>query len=74
LIDIRTRTGLIVKRGSQYLVGRILFSRELRWSDSPYDAWFTRDEKIAEKIRQAVGGELCLFNPVAGQIREVEHG
>ena len=53
-----------------YLVGTILYSTDLRWSDSCWDAWRTRDREAARRVAQRVGGELMLFNPVAGQIRE----
>ena len=70
-MDIRQVTALIVQRGSQYLVGTILYSTDLRWSDSPWDAWSTRDREKADRVARRVGGELMLFNPVAGQLREV---
>ena len=69
-MDIRRMTGLIIQRGTQYLVGTIIYSTDLRWSDSPWDAWRTRDREKARRVAQRVGGELMLFNPVAGQIRE----
>jgi hypothetical protein len=53
-----------------FLVGRIIFSHELRWSKSPWDAWITRDRSAAQRVARNVGGDLILFNPVAGQIRE----
>lgn len=54
-----------------FLVGRQLMSREFRWSDSPWDAWKTRNRTIADAVAFHVGGDLMLFNPVAGQLREV---
>lgn len=68
--DIRLKTGLIIKRGPVFLVGRIMGTSELKWSDSPWDAWRTRDRDEAEAVARATGGDLWLFNPVAGQIRE----
>ena len=70
--DIRTKTGLIIMRGSEYLVGTILYSTDLRWSRSPYDAWFTRDREKARMVARKVGGEIALFNPVAGQLKSLE--
>ena len=70
-MDIRKLTGLIVQREKRFLVGTILYSTDLRWSDSPWDAWITRDRAKANRVAQRVGGELVLFNPVAGQLREV---
>lgn len=69
-MDIRTKTCLVIKRGPDFLVGTILDSTELRWSRSAWDAWSTRDRAKAEKVARATGGDLWLFNPVAGQLRE----
>ena len=65
--EIRKKTVLIISRGCEYLVGTILFSTDLRWSRSPYDAWFTRDREKAQKVARKVGGDVILFNPCAGQ-------
>jgi len=70
-VDIRKCTVLIVKRGAQFLVGRIPYSLEFRWSGSPYDAWSTRVREQAEAVARRVGGDLWLFNPVNGQLREI---
>lgn len=67
---LRQATVLIVKRGAEYLVGRIPYSMEFRWSTSPYDAWGTRDREKAEAVAGKLGGDLWLWNPVAGQLRE----
>ena len=69
-MDIRLKTRLIIKRGPEFLVGRILYSTEYRWSESPWAAWWTRDREKAERIARRTGGEIWLFNPVAGQLRE----
>jgi hypothetical protein len=69
-MEIRKKTGLIIRRGSEYLVGTILFSTDLRWSVSPWDAWITRDRNAAERVSAKVGGEIFLFNPVAGQLKQ----
>ena len=69
-MDIRLSTVLIIKRGSQFLVGRIPYSLEYRWSNSPYDAWRTRERDSARTVARCVGGDLWLFNPVVGQLRE----
>lgn len=68
-MNIRKKTVLIIQRESEYLVGRIIGSMDLRWSRSPYDAWSTRSREDAEKVAGLVGGKLMLFNPVAKQIR-----
>ena len=70
-MNIRKCTVLIIKRGSMFLVGRIPYSLEFRWSSSPYDAWKTRERDKAEKVARVIGGDLWLFNPVVGQLREI---
>ena len=70
-MNIRTKTQVIIKRGTEFLVGTILYSTDLRWSGSPWDAWGTRDMEKAEKVARRTGGDLWLFNPIAGQLREV---
>ena len=69
-MNIKEKTVLIVKKGNEFLVGKVCFSNELRWSISPWDAWMTRKRKEAEAVAGKVGGKLMLFNPVAKQIRE----
>ena len=69
-MNIREETGIILKRGAEFLVGRVVFSRELKWSTSAWDAWRTRDREAAERVARALGADLWLFNPVAGQLRE----
>ena len=73
-MNIREQTRLIIKRGPEYLVGRVLGSAELRWSISAWDTWGTRSRESAERVARVTGGDLWLFNPVAGQLREVQHG
>lgn len=69
-MDIREKTGIIIRRGCDYLVGRVVFSRDLKWSQSPWDAWITRSAEEAERVCRWIGGEMMLFNPIVGQIRE----
>ena len=71
-MNIRLCTVLIIKRGAEYLVGRIPYSLEFRWSTSPYDAWGTRNREQAAAVAGLLGGDLWLFNPIVGQIREVK--
>lgn len=68
-MDIRERTRLIIRRGQDFLVGRILYSTEYRWSSSAWDAWGTRKWERAEEMAQRTGGDIWLFNPVAAQLR-----
>ena len=69
---IRQATVLIVRRGTEFLVGRIPYSLEFRWSSSPYDAWGTREKDKAQKVARLLGGDIWLFNPVVGQLREAQ--
>jgi hypothetical protein len=72
MADIRSATRLIIKRDGKFLVGASgLF---LRWSESPYDAWHTRNRTAAFNVAWKVRGLPYLFNPVAGQIREYRGG
>ena len=73
-MDIREKTVLIIGNGHEYLVGRQLGTGNLVWSISPWDAWFTRRPKDAKRVRDVIGGDLFLFNPVAGQIRRYREG
>lgn len=67
--DIREKTCLIIRKNGEYLVGKILWSTDLRWSYSPHDAWRTRNREKAETIARATGGIVMLFNPVVNQLR-----
>ena len=69
--DVRRKTRIIIRRGVEYLVGTILYSTDLRWSRSPYGAWGTRNMEQAEKLEKVVGGDLWLFNPIVGQLKEL---
>lgn len=70
-MDIRLKTGIIIEKDGEYLVGTILFSTDLRWSASPWDAWITRKRDNALRVAERVGGTRMLFNPVAGQLRKM---
>ena len=71
-MDIRGETALIIRKDGEFLVGKIVFSNELRWSRSPWDAWKTRIRANARSIAEKTGGEIMLFNPVTGQLREAK--
>ena len=68
---IRRATCLIIRKDGEYLVGTILYSTDLRWSRSPYDAWSTRERADAELVAGLVGGEMVLFNPVVNQMKVI---
>lgn len=68
--EIRRRTVYVIRKDGEYLVGTILYSTDLRWSASPYDAWGTRSRVKAERVASVTGGELWLFNPITGRKRK----
>lgn len=70
-MNIRKETCIIIRRNGEYLVGREYGSRILRWSNSRYDAWRTRDREKAEEIARKTGGVMVLFNPIANQMRVI---
>lgn len=70
--DYKKKTGLIIRKDGQYLVGTILYSTDLRWSWSPYDAWITRSWKKARMVARKVGGKIVMFNPAIRQMKELE--
>ena len=72
MMDIRSKTGIIIEKDGEYLVGTILSSTDLRWSKSPWDAWITRQRENALKVAEKVRGNRVLFNPVAGQMKLLE--
>ena len=69
-MEIREATRLVIKRGNEYLVGMIVGGPDLRWSLSAYDAWWTRNPEEAQMVAKKTGGDVWLFNPVAGHLRE----
>ena len=71
-MNVRECTVVIIKRGAEFLVGRIPYSMELRWSRSPYDAWRTRKKETAQAVANVFGGDMWLFNPIVGQLKELE--
>ena len=68
-MNVRAKTGIIIQKDGEYLVGAILGLSCLRWSRSPYAAWITRRREDAEKVAKAVGGTRMLFNPIVGQLK-----
>lgn len=65
--NIRKATCLIIERDGEFLVGTSALG--LRWSNSPYDAWSTRDKMKAFRVSWVVRGRLFLFNPIVGQLK-----
>lgn len=71
-MDIRTKTCIIIRKNGEYLVGTIMYSKDLRWSISQYDAWRTRRKEDAERVARKVGGEMVLFNPIVNQMKVIK--
>ena len=69
MCDVREQTCLIIRKNGEYLVGRILGSRDLRWSIYATEAWRTRNREKARKVARRTGGTVMLFNPVVRQMR-----
>lgn len=67
--DIRLKTCLIIRKNGRYLVGKILWSKNLRWSIYPGDAYRTRDREKAEELARRTGGIVMLFNPIVRQLK-----
>lgn len=68
--DIRLKTVLIIKKDGEYLVAKCPVTGRLIWRDSKWEAWKTRTRAKARSVVEKTGGEIYLFNPVAGQIRK----
>jgi len=66
---LRKETCIIIRKNGEFLVGTILYSKDLRWSGSMYDAWRTRDREKARRIARITGGVMVLFNPIIGKTR-----
>ena len=57
----------MIRKNGQYLVGTILGSADLRWSNSIYDAYRTREWEKAAELARKTGGIMVLFNSANGQ-------
>lgn len=71
-MNIREKTCLIIRRGMEYYVGKILHSELDKWSTSPFDAWNARDREEARETAEELGGEIWLFNPIVCQLKKME--
>ena len=67
--SLRKETCIIIRKHGEYLVGSILYSEDLRWSGSKYDAWRTRDRDEARDVARETGGVMVLFNPIIGMTK-----
>ena len=68
-MNIREQTVLIIRKGNQYIQTESAVIGGTIWSTGAYDALRTRSISNAIRIAKNVGGEICLFNPVTGQLR-----
>ena len=71
MIDIRTKTCIIIRKHGEYLVGKEYAGGGLKWSWSAYEAWRTRDMEKARRIARRTGGVMVLFNPIVNQKRVI---
>lgn len=69
MMDIREKTALIIRKGNMFIQTISAVTSGMIWTPSAYDAWKTRNAKEAIMRAEEVGGEVWLFNPVAGQLR-----
>lgn len=70
-MDIKLKTCLVIRKNGQYLVGKILWSQDLRWSQYVYDAYRTRNRERAAELARRTGGIMVLFNSVTGETRTI---
>lgn len=70
-MDIRLLTRCVVKKDGKFLQCVSIFRGEILWSDSPWDAWQTRQKDDAYKVAWKVGGSVHLFNPGVGKTVEM---
>lgn len=69
--DIRGQTVLIIQKDGKYYCGRMMVTGWRIWRETPYDARRTRKRDVAARAAETLGGKVMLFNPVAGQVRDV---
>lgn len=67
--EIRKKTCIIIRKNGEYLVGKILYSDDLRWSIYACEAWRTRDRRAAEMVAKKTGGIMMLYNPIINEAR-----
>lgn len=72
MVDIRICTVIIIEKDHKFLVGHEILTKQLKWSDSPYDAWKTRKMDKAYIVSEKVKGTRFLFNPVVRQLRQMK--
>ena len=69
--ELRKQTCIIIQKDGEYLVGAIIYSSDLRWGYSVFDAWRTRDREEARRVARITGGMMMLFNPIIGKTRMI---
>lgn len=67
-MDIRLYTRVIIRKNRQYLQCKSVMSGELIWTQSPYDAWWTRNAETARNVARQTGGTAMLWNPIARKV------
>ncbi len=70
--DIRGQTVLIIQKDGKYYCGRMMVTGWRIWRETPYDARRTRNRDVAVRAAERLAGHVMLFNPVAGQLKELK--
>lgn len=62
----------VVRSGKQFLIGTESTPDGRKkiplWGQYKYDAWRTKNIFAARRIARILGGNVCMFNPVTGEI------
>lgn len=74
MVDIRTKTMLVIRKDGRYLMTFSGIYKRIVWTASPWEAWQTRRLDHACMVRDKVGGTLVLFNPIVGKTKEYQSG
>lgn len=70
-VNIDSYTGFLVRIGCYYLVA-VVSKKVMRWSTSPWDAYLIKDETAARDVAEVVSGHIVSFNPITGEVKEIE--
>ena len=70
MCDMKDYDGFVVRRGNEYLVAvpydTAMF---IRWSTSPWEGYHFHRRRIAKRVADRVGGDVCFFNQVSGILK-----
>ena len=65
-VDLRDYEEFVVRKGRLYMFS--VTDGYLRWTNSPYDAWRHKRRDKARMVAKRIGGRVCAFNPVTGEV------